>query len=101
MFHVSAFTMPTQYGAIITGTGSALPVRRLTNADLAKMVDTNDQWITARTGSKERRGGQAAQGYQGAAGRRRRRDDRDAGDGCGAEGARHGRRRGEGRRPGH
>ena len=47
--------MPTQYGAIITGTGSALPERRLTNDDLAKMVDTNDEWITQRTGIKERR----------------------------------------------
>ena len=42
--------MPTQYGAILTGTGSALPERRLTNDDLAKMVDTNDEWITQRTG---------------------------------------------------
>jgi 3-oxoacyl-[acyl-carrier-protein] synthase-3 len=44
-----------QFGAIITGTGSSLPERRLTNDDLAKMVDTNDEWITQRTGIKERR----------------------------------------------
>jgi 3-oxoacyl-[acyl-carrier-protein] synthase-3 len=44
-----------QYGAIITGTGSALPERRLTNDDLSKLVDTNDEWITQRTGIKERR----------------------------------------------
>jgi 3-oxoacyl-[acyl-carrier-protein] synthase-3 len=44
-----------QFGANITGTGSCLPERRLTNDDLAKMVDTNDEWITQRTGIKERR----------------------------------------------
>ncbi len=43
------------FGAIIAGTGSYLPQRRLTNDDLSKMVDTNDQWITQRTGIKERR----------------------------------------------
>src|SRR6476620_4776436 len=43
------------FGATITGTGSALPERRLTNDDLSKMVDTNDEWITQRTGIKERR----------------------------------------------
>ncbi len=46
--------MPT-YSAIITGTGSSLPEKRLTNADLSKMVDTNDEWIVQRTGIKERR----------------------------------------------
>lgn len=45
----------SQFGANITGTGSSLPERRLTNDDLAKMVDTNDEWITQRTGIKERR----------------------------------------------
>jgi 3-oxoacyl-[acyl-carrier-protein] synthase-3 len=39
----------------ITGTGSSAPDRVLTNADLEKMVDTSDDWITARTGIKERR----------------------------------------------
>ena len=43
------------YGAIITGTGSCLPDKRLTNDDLSRMVDTNDEWITQRTGIKERR----------------------------------------------
>lgn len=38
----------------ITGTGSYLPERVLTNADLTKMVDTSDEWITTRTGIKER-----------------------------------------------
>jgi 3-oxoacyl-[acyl-carrier-protein] synthase-3 len=45
----------SEYGAIIAGTGSYLPEKRLTNEDLSKMVDTNDQWITQRTGIKERR----------------------------------------------
>ena len=45
----------SQPRAIITGTGSFLPEKRLTNDDLAKMVDTNDEWITQRTGIKERR----------------------------------------------
>ncbi|GAB7027311.1 beta-ketoacyl-ACP synthase III [Geotalea toluenoxydans] len=39
----------------ITGTGSALPDKVLTNSDLEKMVDTSDEWITTRTGIKERR----------------------------------------------
>jgi 3-oxoacyl-[acyl-carrier-protein] synthase-3 len=38
----------------ITGTGSYLPERILTNSDLEKMVDTSDEWITTRTGIKER-----------------------------------------------
>ncbi len=45
----------TNCGAIITGTGSQLPERRLTNADLSTMVATNDEWIVQRTGMKERR----------------------------------------------
>jgi 3-oxoacyl-[acyl-carrier-protein] synthase-3 len=47
--------MPNQFGAIITGTGSALPEKRLTNDDLSRMVDTNDEWIVQRTGIRERR----------------------------------------------
>ena len=45
----------SNYGAIIAGTGSAVPERRLTNDDLSKMVDTNDEWIVQRTGIRERR----------------------------------------------
>lgn len=41
--------------AKITSTGSYVPEKRLTNFDLEKMVDTSDQWITERTGIKERR----------------------------------------------
>jgi len=40
---------------VIRGTGSALPSRILTNADLERMVDTSDEWITTRTGIRERR----------------------------------------------
>ncbi|GFE58920.1 beta-ketoacyl-ACP synthase III [Geobacter sp. AOG1] len=40
--------------ATITGTGSAVPDRILTNLDLEKMVDTSDEWVTTRTGIKER-----------------------------------------------
>lgn len=39
----------------IAGIGSHAPEKVLTNHDLAKMVDTNDEWITQRTGIKERR----------------------------------------------
>ncbi len=41
--------------AKILGTGSAVPDKILTNADFERMVDTSDEWITARTGIKERR----------------------------------------------
>jgi 3-oxoacyl-[acyl-carrier-protein] synthase-3 len=41
--------------AFIIGTGHYVPERVLTNADLEKIVDTSDEWITARTGIKERR----------------------------------------------
>ena len=38
----------------IIGTGSALPACRITNDDLSRLVDTNDEWITTRTGIRER-----------------------------------------------
>lgn len=40
--------------AVITGTGSALPVRRVSNAELAETVDTSDEWIVERTGIRFR-----------------------------------------------
>lgn len=40
--------------ARITGTGGYLPEKVLTNQDLERMVDTSDEWITERTGIKER-----------------------------------------------
>lgn len=39
----------------IAGVGSFVPENRLTNADLEKMVETNDEWIVSRTGIRERR----------------------------------------------
>jgi 3-oxoacyl-[acyl-carrier-protein] synthase III len=41
--------------SVILGTGSELPSKVITNRDLEKMVDTSDEWITVRTGIKERR----------------------------------------------
>lgn len=38
----------------ITGVGAYVPERVLTNADLSKLVDTSDEWITERTGIKQR-----------------------------------------------
>jgi len=40
--------------SVITGCGSYLPARILTNDDLARMIDTSDAWITERTGIKQR-----------------------------------------------
>jgi 3-oxoacyl-[acyl-carrier-protein] synthase-3 len=47
--------MPVTRGAVITGWGSALPEKVLTNADLEATLDTSDEWIQARTGIRERR----------------------------------------------
>lgn len=41
--------------ARITGIGSYVPEKRLTNDDLERLIDTNDEWILKRTGIKERR----------------------------------------------
>ena len=41
--------------AAITCVGGYVPEDKLTNFDLEKIVDTNDEWITSRTGIKERR----------------------------------------------
>ena len=40
--------------SVLLGTGSALPRRAIGNDELAKMVDTNDEWIQARTGIRNR-----------------------------------------------
>jgi len=40
--------------SVITGCGAYLPKKILTNDDLARMIDTNDAWITERTGIKQR-----------------------------------------------
>jgi 3-oxoacyl-[acyl-carrier-protein] synthase-3 len=43
-----------QVRAVITGYGSFVPKKTLTNEELSKMVDTSDEWITTRTGIKTR-----------------------------------------------
>ncbi|MGI9644174.1 MAG: beta-ketoacyl-ACP synthase III [Ilumatobacteraceae bacterium] len=48
---------PGVRGAVITGWGTALPHKVLTNADLEGMMDTNHDWIVERTGIHERRVG--------------------------------------------
>ena len=45
----------TQRTVSIIGTGSYVPEKILTNEDLSRMVDTSDEWITTRTGIKQRR----------------------------------------------
>ena len=46
---------PSPLKAAITAVGAYVPEDKLTNADLEKMVNTNDEWIVARTGISERR----------------------------------------------
>ena len=41
--------------ATITGWGMSVPQSKLTNDDLSTVVDTTDEWITSRSGIKERR----------------------------------------------
>ena len=50
-----------EYQAGIVGTGHSLPEGVITNQDLEKMVETSDDWITTRTGIKERRRANADQ----------------------------------------
>ncbi|MGH7888262.1 MAG: beta-ketoacyl-ACP synthase III [Candidatus Binatia bacterium] len=45
----------SQRRSAILGTGSELPAKIVTNRELERMVDTSDEWITVRTGIKERR----------------------------------------------
>jgi 3-oxoacyl-[acyl-carrier-protein] synthase III len=47
--------MSKKITAAITAVGAYVPETKLTNADLEKMVDTNDEWIRTRTGIEERR----------------------------------------------
>ena len=47
--------MSQKITAAITAIGGYVPEERLTNADLEKIVDTNDEWIRTRTGIEERR----------------------------------------------
>ena len=52
--HSQASTSRGRFGVRIAGTGSCLPQRALTNADLEKVMDTSDEWIVQRTGIKSR-----------------------------------------------
>jgi 3-oxoacyl-[acyl-carrier-protein] synthase III len=47
--------MTTMTNALITGWGMYVPSRVMTNQDIAKLVDTSDDWIVSRTGIRERR----------------------------------------------
>src|ERR1700754_957207 len=47
--------IPMARGAAITGWGKCLPPAVLTNPDIATFLDTSDEWITTRTGIRERR----------------------------------------------
>jgi len=52
-------------GTVILGTGSCLPRKEMTNLDLEKIIDTNDEWIRTRTGIESRRiGGKDEKTYQ-------------------------------------
>jgi 3-oxoacyl-[acyl-carrier-protein] synthase-3 len=57
-------------GAVITGWGTALPPKVLSNHDLAQMMDTSDEWITERTGIRERHVGGTTAGLSVESGRR-------------------------------
>ena len=46
---------PGSTGAVISGWGTALPEKVLTNDELAATMDTSDEWIRTRTGIRERR----------------------------------------------
>jgi len=47
--------MKKKIGVKVLGTGSCFPKKVITNVDLEKIVDTSDEWISTRTGIKERR----------------------------------------------
>lgn len=50
-------TRPGAKGAVISGWGTALPEKVITNDELATTMDTSDEWIRTRTGIRERRVG--------------------------------------------
>ena len=56
-------------GAVITGWGTALPDKILTNVDLESMMDTSDEWIRERTGIEQRHVGGTTAGLSTEAGR--------------------------------
>jgi hypothetical protein len=50
----SVAEFPSDRRSVLIGTGSALPARIVTNAELAEKVDTSDEWIVERTGIRSR-----------------------------------------------
>jgi 3-oxoacyl-[acyl-carrier-protein] synthase III len=60
---------PGVTGAVVSGWGTALPPKVLTNDDLAQTMDTSDEWIVTRTGIRERRIGGTTAGLSIEAGR--------------------------------
>jgi len=60
---------PGSKGAVVSGWGTALPPKVVTNDELAATMDTSDEWITTRTGIKERRIGGSTTGLSVEAGR--------------------------------
>jgi 3-oxoacyl-[acyl-carrier-protein] synthase-3 len=60
---------PGVTGAVISGWGTALPPKVITNDDLAQTMDTTDEWIHSRTGIRERRVGGTTAGLSIEAGR--------------------------------
>ncbi|MBI5231706.1 MAG: ketoacyl-ACP synthase III [Coriobacteriales bacterium] len=69
----------TRRNAAIIGVGSYLPERVLSNADLERMVETNDEWIVSRTGIRERRMGDESMATSDLAARAAERAIRSAG----------------------
>ena len=57
-------------GAVVTGWGTALPPKVVTNHDLEQTIDTNDQWIIERTGIRERHVGGTTVGLSVESGRK-------------------------------
>ncbi len=55
MVNNPAIQSSTRLRALVAGTGSCVPSKVMTNEDFIKIVDTSDEWITTRTGIKERR----------------------------------------------
>ena len=62
-------TRPGARGAVISGWGTALPERVITNHELAATMDTSDEWIVSRTGIHERHIGGSTIGLSVEAGR--------------------------------
>lgn len=60
---------PGATGAVISGWGTALPEKVITNAELAATMDTSDEWIRSRTGIEERRVGGSTAGLSVESGR--------------------------------